>query len=148
MSSQNHAAWSIPSLLHQEENLLQIRINESVAQRLIGSVNCAMAGNTGIEHLSRAHLGRQFAKNMFTSSINALAYSKDESEEAMVSASTADINPEDIPLPAIRLEEGEMAAPELLVKMKDQGIFFIVLIVLKPIFPTLGRPGSKIKRTG
>jgi stage II sporulation protein P len=143
LSSQNHAAWSIPSLLHQEENLLQIRINESVAQRLIGSVNCAMAGNTGIEHLSRAHLGRQFAKNMFTSSINALAYSKDESEEAMVSASTADIIPEDIPLPAIRLEEGEKAAPELLEKMKDQGIFFYCTHSTETYIPDSGQARVK-----
>ncbi|NLO21390.1 MAG: stage II sporulation protein P [Syntrophomonadaceae bacterium] len=145
-SQQNQAAWSIPSLLHQEESLFRIRINERLAQSLIGSVNCAMAGDTDIEYLSRAHLGRQFAKNMFTSSINALAYSKDSSEEALARPSKDYRDGKDIQLPAIRLEAEEKAAPELLERAKDQGIFFYCTHSTETYIPDSGQARLKDRR--
>lgn len=146
LSRQNQAAWSIPSLLHQDESLLRIRINERVGKSLIGCVNCAMAGDTDIEHLSRAHLGRQFAKNMFTTSINALAYSKDSSEEALARGSTPDRNGDDIPLPAIRQEQEEKAAADLVEWARDEGIFFYCTHSTETYIPDSGQARLKNQR--
>ncbi len=146
LSQQNRVAWSIPSLLHQEESLLKIRINERVAQELIGSVNCAMAGDTDTEHLSRAYLGKHFAETMFTSSINALAYNKDSSSEAIASAITANGKRDDIQLPAIRLEEKEQATPELLEKTQDQSILFYCTHSTESYIPDSGQARLKGQR--
>lgn len=134
----NHMnSWLMPGNAVQNGSFLCASINEKVAQRLVGSVNCAMAGDTDIDHLSANYLGRQFAENMFTTSINALAYSKDGNEEAQPAETNSAI--EDIKLPAIRMETEELVSPRLIEAAQDARIVFYCTHSAETYLPDSGQ---------
>lgn len=139
------SSWLMPGFAAtQDGSFLCVRINKNIAQRLVGSVNSAMAGDTDVEHLSRDYLGRQFAKNMFASSINALAYSQDSSGEtvAVIPASSSD----KIQLPAIRVESEEQASPALRKSLKGSRITFYCTHSAESYIPDSGKARLDGKR--
>ncbi|KUG04288.1 stage ii sporulation protein p [hydrocarbon metagenome] len=138
------STWSMPGQVSQDGSFLSATINEKFAQRLIGSVNSAMAGDTDVEHLSRDYLGRQFAENMFTSSINALAYSNDNGETQI--AVNSNPSTHDIKLPAIRMEMEEPASPALIESAKDSRIIFYCTHGTETYIPDSGQARLNGKR--
>ncbi len=145
LSNSDLITWSLPGHAVQDGCFLCAKINEKFAQRLISSVNSAMAGDTDVEHLSRDYLGRQFAQNMFTTSINALAYSNDSSEETQT-AVNSNPSPNDIQLPAIRMETEESASPALIKLAKDSRIVFYCTHSTETYIPDSGQARMKGKR--
>lgn len=145
LSLQNYIPRVYPAGAKLEEVPRGIRISEKMAEYLIGSVNSAMAGDTDIEHLTRDHLGRKFAENMFTSSINALAYHLDSDEE-FSSLESGEPLPDEFPLPAIRMEVGELAAPELVESAKNSRIVFYCTHSMETYIPDSGQARMNGKR--
>ncbi len=145
LSCSSLSAWSASGMAAQDGSFLCARINEKIAQRLISSVNSAMAGDTDIEHLSRDYLGRQFAENMFATSINALAYSKDSSEEKQAAVSI-NSSPDNIQLPAIRLESEEQASPALIQSASNSRITFYCTHSAESYIPDSGKAKLDGKR--
>ncbi len=125
-------------------SFLRLKINEKFAQRLISSVNSAMAGETDVEYLSRDYMGRQFAENMFTTSINALAYSNDSGE--LQTAVNSNPSSNDIQLPAIRMETEEPVSPVLIKLAKDSHIVFYCTHSTETYIPDSGKARLDGKR--
>jgi stage II sporulation protein P len=99
----SYSTWSTliaDSLKGEKGPTIGLKITKFMAQNMVGFVNVSMGGQTDIDHLSANYLGNQFAENLFVSSINALAYSNDNSS----SNYTVPASNDDIKLPAIKSE--------------------------------------------
>jgi len=132
---------SQPGIVSCTPSFVYPGISEEMARSMVLKVNAALDGSSDIKCLSRDHLSRQFAENMFVSSINALAYCRNCDIDDYEQGTDGEIQ-----IPAIKLETEQQVPPALEAFSEDYRVVYYCTHSAESYIPDSGTARMDGKR--